>query len=272
MGDIAIDPTASVHPQAKLAEGVRVGPFCMVGEHVTLGRGTELRAHVCIEGITEIGQRCTIFPYVSIGSPPQHLQYHDEPTRVQIGDDNIFREYVTINRGTAFDEGITTIGQGNYLMAYSHVAHDCRVGNHVIMANGATLGGHVAIGHYAVIGGLVGVHQYVRIGDYAMIGGCSAVTRDVPPFMRAAGNRARLYGLNAIGLRREGISTQRIRLLKQAYHVLFRRKQRMADAIKVARHQFQDSPDVLVLLTFLETSTRGTCRPVNKGRDDSEDF
>ena len=157
-------------------------------------------------------------------------------------------------------------------MAYSHVAHDCRVGNHVIMANGATLAGHVAIGHYAVIGGLVGVHQYVRIGDYAMIGGCSAVTRDVPPFMRAAGNRACLYGLNAIGLRREGISPQRIRLLKQAYNVLFRKKQRMADAIKVARHQFQDSPDVLVLLTFLETSTRGTCRSVNKRRDDSEDF
>ena len=272
MGDPFIHPAAYVHPKAALADDVKVGPFCVIGEHVKLGQGTELRAHVCIEGITEIGQRCTIFPYVSIGSPPQHLQYHDEPTRVQMGDDNIVREYVTINRGTAFDEGVTTIGQHNFLMAYSHVAHDCHIGNHVIMANVATLAGHVSIGNYAVIGGLVGVHQYVRIGDYAMIGGCSAVARDVPPFMRAVGNRAKLYGLNAIGLRREGISVQRIRVLKQVYNVLFRTNQRMADAIKVARHQFQDSPDVLGLLTFLETSTRGTCRPVRKGRDDQEDF
>ncbi len=272
MGDPSIHPTACVHPKAELADGVIVGPFCVVGEHVKLGQGTELRAHVCIEGITEIGQRCTIFPFVSIGSPPQHLQYHDEPTHVRVGDDNILREYVTINRGTVFGEGVTTIGRHNFLMAYSHVAHDCHVGNHVIMANGATLAGHVSIGHYAVIGGLVGVHQYVRIGDYAMIGGCSAVVMDVPPFMRAVGNRASLYGLNAIGLRREGVSVQRIRILKQAYNLLFRKKQRMADAIKVARHQFQDSPDVLVLLTFLETSTRGTCRPVRKGRDNQEDF
>ncbi len=272
MSDAVIHPSACVHPGATLGEGVRVGPFCVVGEHVTLGRDTELRAHVCIEGVTEIGERCAIFPYVSIGSPPQHLQYHDEPTRVRIGDDNIVREYVTINRGTAFDEGVTTIGHRNFLMAYSHVAHDCRVGDKVIMANAATLAGHVSVGHGAVIGGLVGVHQYVRIGEYAMIGGCSAVSRDVPPFMRAVGNRARLYGLNAIGLRREGFSMQRIRVLRQAYQVLFRSKQRMADAIKVARHQFQDSRDVLVLLTFLETSTRGTCRSVHGGRDDGDDF
>ncbi len=272
MGDTSIHPTACVHPGAELADGVRVGPFCVIGEHVKLGKGTELRAHVCIEGITEIGQRCRLFPYVSIGSPPQHLQYHDEPTQVCIGDDNVVREYVTINRGTAFGEGVTTIGRQNFLMAYSHVAHDCHVGNNVIMANGTTLAGHVSIGNYAVIGGLVGVHQYVRIGDYAMIGGWSAVARDVPPFMRAAGNRASLYGLNTIGLRREGISAPRIRVLKQAYNVLFRKRSRLADAIKVARHQFQDSQDVLVLLTFLETSTRGTCRPVRKSRDDQEDF
>ncbi len=272
MSDAFIHPTACVHPKAELDEGVSVGPFCVIGEHVKLGRGTALRAHVCIEGMTEIGQRCTLFPYVSIGSPPQHVQYHDEPTHVRIGDDNIVREYVTINRGTAFAEGVTTLGRQNFLMAYSHVAHDCHVGDHVIMANGATLAGHVSIGHSAVIGGLVGVHQYVRIGDYAMIGGCSAVARDVPPFMRAVGNRARLYGLNAIGLRREGIAVQRIRVLQRAYNVLFRTNQRMADAIKVARYQFQDSRDVLGLLTFLETSTRGTCRPVRKGRDVQEDF
>ncbi len=269
---MSIHPTAFVHPKAELDADVTVGPFCVIGEHVAIGRGTALGSHVCIEGMTAIGQRCKIFSYVSIGSPPQHLQYHDEPTRVRIGDENILREFVTIHRGTAFGGGVTTIGRHNFLMAYVHIAHDCHVGNDVVMANAATLAGHVLIGNSVVIGGLVGVHQYVRIGDYAMIGGCSAVVRDVPPFMRAAGNRANLYGVNAIGLRRGDIATQRIRVLKQAYQLLFRKRQRMADAIKLARHQFQDSPDVLVLLTFLETSTRGICRSVRKSRDDQEEF
>lgn len=272
MSEMSIHPTAIVHPKAELDEDVIVGPHCVIGEHVKIGRATELRSHVSIEGITEIGQRCKIFPYVSLGTPPQHLQYHDEPTRVTIGDENIIREFVTINRGTAFGGGVTTVGRHNFLMACVHIAHDCHVGNHVVMANAATLAGHISIGNYAVIGGLVGIHQYVRVGDYAMIGGCSAVARDVPPFMRAVGNRANLYGLNAIGLRRGGFSAQRIRVLKQAYNVLFRRNQRMADAIKLARHQFHDSPEVLVLLTFLESSTRGTCRPAKKGKDDQEEF
>ena len=157
-------------------------------------------------------------------------------------------------------------------MAYVHIAHDCHVGDSVVMANAATLAGHISIGSYAVIGGLVGVHQYVRIGDFAMIGGCSAVARDVPPYMRAAGNRAKLYGLNAIGLRRGGFSNSRIRILKQAYQLLFRKGQRLAEATKLARHQFQDSQDVLMMLTFLETSTRGACRPARKGQDDQEEF
>lgn len=269
---MSIHPTAIVHPKAQIDKEVRIGPYCVIGEHVKIGRGSELLSHVCVDGWTEIGQRCKIFPYVSIGSPPQHMQYHDEPTKVSIGNDNIFREYVTINRGTAFGGGVTTLGAHNFLMAYVHIAHDCHVGNHVVMANAATLAGHITIGNYSVIGGLVGIHQYVRVGDYAMIGGCSAVGRDVPPFMKAAGYRASLYGLNLIGLRRGGFSVQRIRVLKQAYQVLFRKKQRMTDAIKLARHQFQDSPDVLVLLTFLETSTRGTCRAVRKGQEEQEEF
>lgn len=265
-------PTAIVHPKAKIDEDVVIGPFCVVGENVHLGRGTALDSHVSIDGWTEIGQRCRIFPYVSIGTPPQHLQYHDEPTKVIIGDDNILREYVTINRGTSFGGGITSIGHHNFLMAYVHIAHDCHLGNHVIMANAATLAGHISIGSYAVIGGLVGIHQYVRIGDYAMIGGCSAVARDVPPYMRAVGNRARLYGVNSIGLRRGGFTNQRIRILKQAYQLLFRKNQRLVETTKLARYKFQDSDDVLSLLTFLEASTRGACRPARKGQDEQEEF
>lgn len=265
-------PTAIIHPKAEIEEDVVIGPFCVVGEHVRIGRGSELHSHVTIDGWTEVGQRCKLFPFVSIGSPPQHLQYRDEPTRVIIGDDNILREYVTVNRGTVFGGGVTTLGHHNFLMAYVHLAHDCHVGAHVIMANAATLAGHVTVGNHAVIGGLVGVHQYVRIGDYAMIGGCSAVARDVPPYMRAAGNRAKLHGLNCLGLRRGGFSSQRIRVLKQAYQLLFRKNQRLAEATKLARYQFEDSPDVLLLLTFLEASTRGACRPVKKGQVDEEEF
>ena len=269
---VSIHPTAVIHPKAELDEDVAVGPFSVLGEHVRIGRGTQIGSHVSIEGWTEVGQRCKVFPYVSIGSPPQHLQYRDEPTRVVIGDDTILREYVTVNRGTAFGGGSTTLGHHDFLMAYVHIAHDCQVGNYVVMANAATLGGHITIGNYAVVGGLVGVHQYVRIGDYAMVGGCSAVARDVPPFMRAVGNRSRLFGLNSIGLRRGGFSSQRIRVLKQAYQLLFRKGQRLVEATKLARHQFQDSPDVLLLLTFLESSTRGTCRPARKGVEDEEEF
>lgn len=269
---MSIHSTAIVHPKAELDEDVTIGPYCIVGEHVHIGCGTELLSHVCVEGWTDIGQRCKIFPYVSIGTPPQHLQYHDEPTKVIIGDQNILREYVTVNRGTAFGGGITSLGKHNFLMAYVHIAHDCHLGDSVVMANAATLAGHITIGSYAVIGGLVGVHQYVRIGDYAMIGGCSKVVRDVPPYMRAAGNNAKLYGLNSIGLRRGGFSNARIRVLKQAYQLLFRKGQRLAEATKLARHQFQDSQDVLMMLTFLEASTRGACRPARKGQDDQEEF
>jgi len=269
---VQIHPTAIIHPKAELDEEVVVGPYAVIGEHVKIGRSTHVGSHVNLEGWTEIGPRCQIYPFASIGGPPQHLQYKDEPTRVVIGAQNILREYVTVNRGTVFGGGHTTIGDHNFLMAYVHIAHDCLVGNNVIMANAATLGGHISIGHHAVISGLVGIHQYVRVGDYAMIGGCSKVTRDVPPFLRASGNRNALYGLNSIGLRRAGFSQQRIRILKKAYQLLFRKGQRLAENTKLARHEFQDSSDVLLLLTFLESSTRGTCRPARKGTNEDEEF
>ncbi|MER3424890.1 MAG: acyl-[acyl-carrier-protein]--UDP-N-acetylglucosamine O-acyltransferase [Nitrospiraceae bacterium] len=266
-----IHPTASVHPKAELAQDVIIGPFCVIGEHVKIGRGTQLMSHVCIDGWTEIGERCQIHPYASIGGPPQHLQYKGEPTRVVIGHDNILREYVTVNRGTVFGGGATTIGNHNFFMAYVHVAHDCHLGSHLIMANAATLAGHITVGDHAIIGGLVGIHQYVRVGAHVMIGGCSAVGRDVPPFMRAAGGyRAKLYGLNSIGLKRQGFSNERIAVLKRAYEVLFRSGLMMAEAIKRARDEFKDSPDVQEVVAFLEGSKRGICRSVGKGLEEEE--
>ncbi|TLY13084.1 MAG: acyl-ACP--UDP-N-acetylglucosamine O-acyltransferase [Nitrospirae bacterium] len=260
-----IHPTAVIHPGAELAQDVVIGPFSVVGEHVKIGRGTRLVSHVYVEGWTEIGERCQIYPYASIGTPPQHLQYKGEPTRVVIGHDNILREYVTVNRGTVPGGGVTTIGHHNFLMAYVHVAHDCYLGNHLIMANAATLAGHITIGDYAIIGGLVGIHQYVRVGAYVMIGGCSAVGRDVPPFMRAAGGyRAQLYGVNSIGLKRQGFSNERIAVLKRAYEMLFRSGHRMAEAIKRARDEFRDHADVMELIASLDGSKRGICRSVGK--------
>jgi UDP-N-acetylglucosamine acyltransferase len=268
---VQIHSTAIVHSKAELGPDVLIGPYCVVGEHVKIGHGTQLLAHVCVDGWTDIGERCRIHPYASIGGPPQHLQYKGEPTRAVIGNDNILREYVTVNRGTVFGGGATTIGHHNFLMAYVHIAHDCHLGNRIIMANAASLAGHITIGDDAIIGGLVGIHQYVRVGGHAMIGGCSAVGRDVPPFMRAAGGyRARLFGLNSIGLKRHGFSNERIVVLKQAYEILFRSGLMMAEAIKRAREEFKDSADVLEIVTFMEGTKRGICRSVGDAEENEE--
>ena len=181
-----IHATAIVHPGAKLADDVVVGPFCLVGEHVSIGKGTRLFSHVTVDGWTEIGERNELHPFCSIGGPPQHLGYKGEPTQVVIGNDNILREYVTVNRATVQGGGLTSVGHKNFLMAYVHVAHDCRLGNHLILANAASLAGHITIGDHAIIGGLTGIHQFVRVGAYAMVGGCCAIGQDVPPFTRAA--------------------------------------------------------------------------------------
>ncbi len=266
-----IHPTAIVHPKAQLGEDVAIGPYSIVGEHVRIGRGTQVMSHVNIDGWTEIGDRCQIYPFASIGTAPQHLQYKGEPTRVVIGHDNILREYVTVNRGTVFGGGATTIGHHNVLMAYVHVAHDCHLGNQIIMANAATLAGHISVGDHAIIGGLSGIHQYVRIGSHVMIGGCSAVGRDVPPFMRAAGGyRAHLYGLNSIGLKRQGFTHERISALKHAYELLFRSGLMMAEALKRARDEFKDQPDVQEVVTFVEGTKRGICRSVGVGQEEDE--
>lgn len=266
-----IHPTAIIHPKASLADDVEVGPFCLIGEHVTIGKGTRLLSHVTVDGWTEIGERNELHPFASIGGPPQHLGYKGEPTKVIIGHDNIFREYVTVNRATVQGGGVTSIGAKNFLMAYVHVAHDCRLGSHLIMANAATLAGHITIGDHAIIGGLTGIHQYVRVGDYAMVGGCCAIGQDVPPFMRAAGGyRALLYGLNSVGLRRQGFSGERIAVLKKAYDLLFRSGHRIAEAVKLAKEEFNDQADVAQVLTFMEGTKRGISRSVSKDQEDED--
>ncbi len=263
-----IHPTAVIHPKATLADDVEVGPFCVIGEHVTIGKGTKLVAHVYLEGEAEIGERCQVYPYASIGGPPQHIHYKGEATKVIIGNDNVLREYVTVNRGTVEGGGLTQIGHNNFIMAYAHIAHDCTIGNHLIMANAASLAGHISIGDYAIIGGLVGIHQYVRIGAFSMVGGCSALGKDVPPFCRAAGGyRAQLYGLNIIGLKRQGFATSRISKIRKAYDVFFRSGHGQTEAIQAVRDQFGDNQDVMDMVDFVEQSKRGVCRSVGKDQE-----
>lgn len=254
-----IHQTAIVHPKAELADDVVIGPYSIIGEHVTIGQGVKVASHVVVEGWTEIGQGCVFHPFSSIGAPPQDLKYRGEVSRVTIGQKNIFREFVTVNRGTHHGGGATTIGDGNFFMAYVHIAHDCHIGHHVIMANAATLAGHITIDNHAVIGGLVGVHQFVRIGSYSLIGGCSAVGQDVPPFLCAAGYRAKLYGLNSVGLKRHGFTPERIGKIKKAYRILFRSHLVLREAIKTVKEEITDSQDVEKMIKFLEASERGVC-------------
>jgi UDP-N-acetylglucosamine acyltransferase len=261
---VKIHPSAIVHPKATLDTDVEVGPFCVVGEHVVIGKGSRLHSHVNVEGWTEIGERNEVHPFASIGGPPQHLAYKGEPTKVTIGHDNILREYVTINRGTVQGGGVTSLGSKGILMAYVHVAHDCRLGNHIIMANAASLAGHITIGDHSVIGGLTGVLQFVRIGDYVMVGGCCAIGQDIPPFAFAAGGyRAHLYGLNTVGLQRHGFSVDRIALLRKAFDLLFRTGHRTAEAVKLAKKEFKGQEDVAKILAFMEGTKRGISRAVS---------
>jgi UDP-N-acetylglucosamine acyltransferase len=255
-----IHSTALVHPKAQIAEDVGIGPYSVIGENVRLHAGTQVQAHVVIEGWTEIGEHCRIFPFASIGSIPQDLKFAGEESQVRIGNRNTIREYVTVNRGTGQGGGITKVGDDNLLMAYVHVAHDCLIGNHVILANAATLAGHITVGDFAVIGGLTGLHQFVRIGRHAIIGGCSAVAQDVPPFVSAVGNRVKLYGLNTVGLKRQGFGEEQMACLKTAYKLLFRSKMPMKEAVQKVRDELSHSPEAQELATFVESSERGVCR------------
>ncbi len=257
---VNIHPTAVVHPKATIAEGVEIGPFSIIGEHVVIGRDTKISSHVLIEGWTTIGERNHIFSFSSIGTAPQDIGYRNEETYLLIGDDNVIRECATVHRATTKEDRRTVIGNKNFLMAYSHVAHDCKLGNNIIMSNSVALGGHIVIGDYAIVGGIVAVHQFARIGPYAIIGGQSAVTMDIPPYVSAAGNRAQLYGLNLVGLKRRGFDEKTITTLKKAYKIIFRSGLTQDEAIEKTRDEFPDSREVGLLLEFIQTSKRGVTR------------
>jgi UDP-N-acetylglucosamine acyltransferase len=251
-----VHPTAIVHPGAKIGAGTVVGPYVTIGEHVTIGRDCHIGASSVIDGLTTIGDGNQIFPMASIGLVPQDLKFGGEPTRVEIGDKNIIREFVTIHCGTAGGGGLTSIGSRNLLMAYTHIAHDCHIGDSTIFANAATLAGHVLVEDFATVGAFSGVHQFCRVGKYAFIGGYSVVTKDALPFGKTVGNRARIYGINTIGLMRRGFAPETITKLRRAYRVLLHANTSRAVA-QIERDPALQCPEVAYVVNFIRTSKRG---------------
>ncbi len=254
---VSVHPTALVDPQAELAEGVTIGPFAIVGPEVRIGPGTSIGSHTVLEGRTELGAECRIGSHVVIGAPPQDVKYHTEPTQVLIGEGTMVREFATIHRASTGGSGVTRVGPRCFIMAYAHVAHDCQLAEHVIMANQASLAGHVEIGRFALLGGMTGVHQFVRIGEFAFLGACSAVLQDIPPYVKAQGNRAKPFGLNGVGLRRHGFSVDTILALKEAYRVVFASGLNTSQALAQVAERFGGSPEVQHFVDFIKRSTRG---------------
>jgi len=254
-----IHPTAIIHPKAQLGANCEVGPYCVIGEHVTLGEGCRLYSHVVVDGHTKLGKRNEIFPFASIGLRTQDLKWKGGVTRTEIGDANTFREYVTIHSATG-DGEVTIVGSDNHILAYCHLAHNVRLGNHIIMSNVATLAGHVTVEDDAVIGGLAAVHQFCRIGRRAMIGGCSKVVQDVPPFMMADGNPAETRTINKVGLERGGISEEAQSALKLCYKLLFREGLTISNALGRIELEMPPLPEVQHLLRFVRASERGISR------------
>ena len=260
MSAAQVHATALVHPGAQLGAGVQVGAFSIVGEHVVLGEGTWIGPHVVIEGHTRLGRDNRVYQFASIGAAPQDKKYAGEPTRVEIGDRNTFREGVTVNRGTAEDAGLTRIGDDNWLMAYVHVAHDCEVGNRTIMANYTGLAGHVAVGDWAILGGATTVHQFVRIGAHSFTSMGAYLAQDLPPYVMAAGNMAKPFGINSEGLRRRGFSDEAIARVKRAYRTLYRAGLGLEEAKRELAGQAEAAAEVRALLEFVEQSKRGIIR------------
>ena len=255
-----IHETAIINPGAEIDSNVDIGAYSIIGDNVFIGSGTVIGPHVVIDPFVTIGRNCRIFQYAAIGAVPQSLKFEGEKTYVKIGNGTIIREFVTIHRGTGFGGGITEVGEENFLMAYTHIAHDCRVGRKVVMANNATLAGHITIGDHATIGGLVAVHQFVKIGEYAFVGGKSAVVKDVPPYVIAAGDRAELHGLNSVGLKRHGFSPTTLSLLKKTYRIIFRIGLTMNEAIERVRAEVEQVPEVVNFIDFIRSSQRGVTR------------
>jgi UDP-N-acetylglucosamine acyltransferase len=258
---MGIHPTAIVDPKSTVHPSCAIGPYCVVGPGVELGEGCHLISHVAIDGPTKIGAHNRFFPFASIGMAPQDITYTGEPTRLEIGNHNEIREYVTINRGTVKGGGCTRVGDHNLIMAYTHIAHDCQIGSHVIMANAATLGGHVTVGDWANVGALCPVHHFVRIGTHSIIGGGTTITRDVLPFSKTSAERgAQAYGLNAIGLERRGFSKERIKKLHHAYKVLLASKLNTSQALEKLKSEAAPGEDVEMLIQFIEASDRGVIK------------
>jgi len=258
---MSIHPTAIVDAKAKVHPSCKVGPYCVIGPDVELGESCYLISHVAIEGPTRIGAGNGFFPFCSIGLAPQDISYAGEPTRLEIGDHNKIREFVTINRGTVKGGGLTKVGDHNLIMAYTHIAHDCQVGSHIIMANAATLGGHVTVGDWATVGALCPVHHFVRIGTHAFIGGGTTITRDVLPFSKTSAERGtHAYGLNAVGLERRGFTKERIHKIHHAYRLLLAAKLNTSQALEKLKAEAERGEDVDLLIRFIETSERGVIK------------
>jgi UDP-N-acetylglucosamine acyltransferase len=255
-----IHSTALVHPGARLGPGVSVGPYSIIGEHVEIGEGSSVGPHVVIEGRTRIGAQNSVAAFCSIGGPPQDKKYRGEPTMLEIGDRNTVREFCTFNTGTVQDAGVTRIGNDNWIMAYVHVAHDCRVGSHAILANGATLAGHVHVGDYAILGGYTAAHQFVSIGAHSITGGGTILLQDLPPYVMASGNSAKPFGINSEGLKRRGFDPETIAAIKAAYKTLYRSELTLEEARTKIAEQVASCPELQVLLEFLGRAKRGIVR------------
>jgi UDP-N-acetylglucosamine acyltransferase len=255
-----IHHTAVVDRLAELDTDVEIGPYSVVGAGVKVGKGTKIKSHVVVEGRTVLGEGNVLFQFASVGSIPQDLKYKGEPSELIIGNHNVIREYVSLNPGTSGGGMATRVGDHNLLMMYCHIAHDCILGHRNIIANGATLGGHVVIQDYVIVGGLVGIHQFVKVGSGAILGAGSMVSKDVPPFCNATGNRARLHGLNLEGLRRRGFDRIKIDALRKAYRIIFNSKLKLKDAVEKVRREVTPFAEIEDLVAFVASSQRGICR------------
>lgn len=265
-----IHNTAIVHPRAEIAEGVEIGPYAVIGENVRIGSGTRIGSHSVIEGWTEIGSKCEIGPSAVIGAPPQDIHYKGQRAFVKVGDNNVIREFVTIHRASK-EDGYTTVGNDCFIMAYSHIAHDCLLGSSIIIANYAGISGHVEIGDRTVISGLVGIHQFVRIGKMCMIGGMSRILRDIVPYVITEGHTATPRGLNVIGLRRNGVSSETRGEIKKAYKILFRSGLNTEEALEEIRTQVKDTPEIQEFVGFVKGSKRGIARPESLTEEEAEE-
>jgi UDP-N-acetylglucosamine acyltransferase len=259
MSDLQIHSTAIVDAKAEIASGTVIGPYCIVGPDVVLGSECWLQHHVTLCGPTRAGARNKFYAYSSIGQQTQDLKYRGEPTYLEIGHDNTFREFVTVNRSTT-GEGKTRVGDGGNFLAYTHIGHDCTVGNEVVFSNNGTLAGHVQVDDNAVMGGLTAVHQFCRIGKFAITGGCSKIVQDVPPFMIADGNPAKIRGINLVGMERKGLPPETVKQIKEAFRIIYRSKYNTGQALEAIRAELPESSEIKLIVDFIEKSERGIIR------------